>query len=43
MHMKLHLLFILREEYQLDVGNGHLIFDVDWKKTINDRKIKFRT
>ena len=33
----------LREEYQLDVGNGHLIFGVDWEKTINDRKIKFRT
>ena len=30
---------ILRGEYQLDVGNGHLIFGVDWEKTINDRKI----
>ena len=33
----------LRGEYQLDVGNGHSIFGVNWEKTINDRKIKFRT
>ena len=40
---KYGVLYALREEYQLDVGNGHSIFGVDWEKTINDRKIKFRT
>ena len=39
----MYLAMYLREKYQLDVGNGHLIFGVDWEKTINDRKIKFRT
>ena len=39
----LTVLCMLRGEYELDVENGHLIFGVDWEKTISDRKIKFRT